>query len=133
MRKCCFSIKRFFVIGPARNLMGSVLVGFAINLALMMAIMNLYHKHNLNDDTYSQAFDSLIAGAIAFLCCVGWALIMLSIDLISKGCFSWHREALASLLQELTIGICILVTLGHMREYFRAYEAGGSISPSEQS
>lgn len=98
MRKCCFSIKRFLVIAPLRNLTGSVLAGFIINLSIMITIMNLYHKHNLNDDTYSQAFDSMIAGAIAFLSCVGWALIMLCVDLISKGCFSWHREALANLI-----------------------------------
>jgi len=55
-------------------------------------------------------------------------LFALGVDLLDKGCLTWHRDSVGFLLQTVIATICILVTAVHLKSYIEQYEVDDDIS-----
>ncbi|CDW85796.1 UNKNOWN [Stylonychia lemnae] len=122
LRQFFFKAKREMILSPMRGFMTNVVVGFLVNVQLMISVVIVFEK--LTDDilSYTKSVIPLItlSSLLLFLCL--FSMCMLMSDLFQKGCLAWHRDSVGILIQRVTFTTCLLFTSIYLYQYVDEHE-----------
>ena len=135
-RACCFQMKKRMMLSPVQNLVMNILMGFIINVNIMIAIVILEGKVRYDNQpnttlqvmsdrlSYTTIFVPLIALGVILTLITIMTIIVLLFDLVEKGCLSWQRDSLGLLLQKLFFCMCLMLTFVYLHQYVETVEFG---------
>ena len=111
------------------NFLFTLLIGLIFNMPIIVFLSMAYDKVDSSEVSkdFSRCLLPLIILTFVILGVAFAAFLVLLVDLLFKGCLTWHRDSLGVIFQKMIFIICLCIFTLRMHNYLKYLEAGESV------